>query len=248
MKPIIWMRLIRDSDASMVVQHVLQQLALRLDESGVGYCPNEQLRADAKVSLATVKRSTAWAREAGYLEQVRRGHRLGDGTQIANEWRLANLNGSPQSHRDEASTALPRAIETVSMAQSSVSMAPPRAPKRSITKRSKRTANADALPFEGLPEKPEPETAQVLVAEWIAHCPHRPPGQMIGQVSKQIKLMLDEGIEYQGIRRGLARWHEKRLHPSALPSIVHEAMNGAPQPRRLYRTDLVAPDTPEAWR
>jgi hypothetical protein len=41
--------------------------------------------------------------------------------------------------------------------------------------------------------------------------------------------MLDEGIRIDVIRAGLARWAQKGLHPSALPSVVHEVQtkNGA---------------------
>jgi hypothetical protein len=69
-------------------------------------------------------------------------------------------------------------------------------------------------------------TAQTLVGEWIDHCTKRPPGAVIGQVAKQVKSLLDEGVDYQDVRRGLAAWHTKGLHPATLPSVVNEAMNG----------------------
>ncbi|MCX5209719.1 hypothetical protein OG689_10535 [Kitasatospora sp. NBC_00240] len=79
------------------------------------------------------------------------------------------------------------------------------------------TAGADA---------PHPAvTAQTLVGEWLDHVPHRPPGNVIGQASKHLKQMLDEGVDPDHIRRGLALWTSKGLHPSALPSVVNEAMN-----------------------
>jgi hypothetical protein len=66
-------------------------------------------------------------------------------------------------------------------------------------------------------------TAQTLVGEWIDHCGDvRPPGRVIGQVSREIAVMLGEGIPYADVRRGLAAWHTKGLHPSTLPSVVHE--------------------------
>jgi hypothetical protein len=68
---------------------------------------------------------------------------------------------------------------------------------------------------------PDP-TAQTLVAEWIEHCPERPPGTVVGQTSKHVKAMLDEGIHVDRVRAGLAEWSRKGLHPSALPSVVHE--------------------------
>ena len=70
-----------------------------------------------------------------------------------------------------------------------------------------------------------PETTDALVADWIEHCRRRPPGQVIGQVGKQVKAMLAENIDPADIRRGIAAWHTKGLHPSALPSVVNELMN-----------------------
>jgi len=70
-----------------------------------------------------------------------------------------------------------------------------------------------------------PATTDALLGEWIDHCPKRPPGTVIGQVGKQIKAMLAEGVDSDDVRRGLAAWHTKGLHPSALPSVVNELMN-----------------------
>jgi hypothetical protein len=68
-------------------------------------------------------------------------------------------------------------------------------------------------------------TAQTLIAEWIDHCAKRPPGNVIGQVAKQLKTMLDEGVDPADVRGGLAAWHSKSLHPSTLPSVTNEVMN-----------------------
>jgi hypothetical protein len=72
--------------------------------------------------------------------------------------------------------------------------------------------------------------AQAIVAEWIDHCAKRPPGNVIGQLSKQIKAMLEEGIDPDDIRRGVAAWMAKNLHPSTLPSVVNEVMNRTSPP------------------
>lgn len=70
-----------------------------------------------------------------------------------------------------------------------------------------------------------PDTTDRLIGEWIEHCRKRPPGNVIGQVGKQVKALLAENIDPADIRRGLAAWHSKGLHPSALPSVVNEVMN-----------------------
>ena len=83
-------------------------------------------------------------------------------------------------------------------------------------------------------------TAQTLIAEWIDHCDgKRPPGQVIGQVAKHLGQMLDEGIPIEHVRAGLAAWHDKRLHPSALPSVVHEVRQG---PRTAARKGSTTDD------
>lgn len=68
-------------------------------------------------------------------------------------------------------------------------------------------------------------TAQTIVGEWIDRCRKRPPKNVIGQMSKHIAAMLAEGIDPDDIRRGIAAWMTKDLHPSTLPSIVNSVMN-----------------------
>lgn len=70
--------------------------------------------------------------------------------------------------------------------------------------------------------------AQTLIGEWIDHCGERPPSRLIGQVARELKTLLADGIAYDDVRRGFAAWHMKGLHPSALASVVHEVRT-APQ-------------------
>lgn len=101
-----------------------------------------------------------------------------------------------------------------------------------------------SLPLPGVPVPPRKQparrakrsdqhnpTTQTLLGEWIDMCAQRPPARVIGQVARELKLLLDEGIAVANIRRGVAHWHQRRLHPSALASCVHEAMNGGPKRR-----------------
>ncbi|WP_069751647.1 hypothetical protein [Streptomyces sp. EN16] len=81
---------------------------------------------------------------------------------------------------------------------------------------------------EAAPETPEPINAQTIVGEWLDRVNKRPPNNVIGQTSKQIKALLGEGIDPDDIRKGLARWMAKGSSPSAIPSFVNEAMNAAP--------------------
>lgn len=82
-------------------------------------------------------------------------------------------------------------------------------------------------------------TAQTLVAEWIDACRQRPPDDVVGQVARRVKAMLDEGIDPADVREGFIAWHKRRLHPSTLPSIVHEVREGGPAPRRDDRADVL---------
>ncbi|GHG15410.1 hypothetical protein ACFFSH_39395 [Streptomyces filamentosus] len=75
----------------------------------------------------------------------------------------------------------------------------------------------------------ETVSAQTIVGEWLSRVNKRPPSNVIGQTSKQIKKLLDEGIEPDDIRAGLSRWMSKGSAPSAIPSFVNEAMNASPQ-------------------
>ena len=87
------------------------------------------------------------------------------------------------------------------------------------------------------PEPPPPAApnpgnktpAQTLTSEWIDHCTTRPPSQVIGQVSRHLKQLLEvDCIEYKQVRAGLIRWQAKGLHPSTLPSVVNEVINSQP--------------------
>jgi transcriptional regulator with XRE-family HTH domain len=62
---------------------------------------NQQLADDLGVSLPTVQRRTRELRTLGYLEQVERGHRRGDGTLAANVYALS-LRITKVTARDES--------------------------------------------------------------------------------------------------------------------------------------------------
>lgn len=79
---------------------------------------------------------------------------------------------------------------------------------------------------------PAPTSAQTLIGEWIDHCGDaRPDSRVRGHVAKEVGRLLAEGIPYDDVRRGLAAWHDRRLHPSALASVVHELRLGPPPTR-----------------
>jgi DNA-binding Lrp family transcriptional regulator len=74
-----------------------------------------------------------------------------------------------------------------------------------------------------------PVTAQTIVGEWLERCAERPPSRVVGQLSKEIRILLDEDrIHPDWIRRGIALWMKKNLHPATLASVVNEVMNSGP--------------------
>src|SRR5258706_265170 len=79
----------------------------------------------------------------------------------------------------------------------------------------------------------------VIIGEWLDSCRRRPPSNVVGQVSKGVKGLLDEGIDPDDVRGGLELWASKGLHPSALPAVVNELMNSTP---------ARPPDRPSEWQ
>ncbi|WP_216588549.1 helix-turn-helix domain-containing protein [Streptomyces brasiliscabiei] len=74
-----------------------------------------------------------------------------------------------------------------------------------------------------------PITAQTIVGEWLERCPERPPSRVVGQLSREIRVLLDEDrIHPDHIRRGIAHWMKRGLHPATLASVVNEVMNTGP--------------------
>lgn len=80
------------------------------------------------------------------------------------------------------------------------------------------------------------QTAQTLIGEWIDNCSERPPGRVIGQLSKEIKTLLDEGQDYQQVRSAVQAWNTKGTHPSVLPSVLHELRNKRSQPPQQFQS------------
>lgn len=70
---------------------------------------------------------------------------------------------------------------------------------------------------------------QALVGEWLEHCAERPPKRVIGQVSRELKvLVVEDQIPVDLVRRGLAAWARKGANPASLASFVHEQQPKAP--------------------
>jgi hypothetical protein len=68
-------------------------------------------------------------------------------------------------------------------------------------------------------------SAADLAAEYAADCAHRPPGEVLGQLERQVGGLLNEGFEPGVLRTALDRLRAKGLHPRTLPSLVNEIVN-----------------------
>ncbi|MHC0429515.1 hypothetical protein ACX6XY_04890 [Streptomyces sp. O3] len=82
---------------------------------------------------------------------------------------------------------------------------------------------------------PHAVSTSELIAEYAAACTHRPPKDVLGHLAHEVRKLLGEGIAPAHIRAGLERHRAKGLHPSTLPSLVHEAMNAAPAAPVVHR-------------
>lgn len=89
-------------------------------------------------------------------------------------------------------------------------------------------------------------SAKDLIGEYAAGCPHRPPQDVLGHLGREVKKLLAEGIAPDHIRAGLNLHRAKGLHPSTLPSLVHETMNATPA-AAAYRPWTNPTDTAAAY-
>ncbi|WP_370416903.1 hypothetical protein [Streptomyces fradiae] len=94
---------------------------------------------------------------------------------------------------------------------------------------------------------PQSVSAKDLIGEYAAGCPHRPPQDVLNHLGREVKKLLAEGISPDHIRTGLDRHRAKGLHPSTLPSLVHEAMNAAPSLAAAHRPWTNPADTAAAY-
>lgn len=87
---------------------------------------------------------------------------------------------------------------------------------------------------------PQSPTAQTLLAEWIDHCHTPPPARVRGHVARELKTLLDEGHPHHRVREALIEWNRRGLHPSTLPSVLHElnTKHAPPRPRITGRMDF----------
>ncbi|MFC7909020.1 hypothetical protein [Streptomyces nigra] len=153
--------------------------------------------------------------------------RAGDAPELGQEMTPARAGAALNSSLGPVSTNVPFGGE-----------AAPSGPADASTPGDTRDAQDEVLEGEPVdeaqPAEPDAITAQTIVGEWLERCASRPPSRVIGQMAKEIRVLLDEDhVHPDIIRRGIARWMQRGLHPSTLPSVVNEVMNAqAASPRQ----------------
>ncbi len=78
------------------------------------------------------------------------------------------------------------------------------------------------------PASEAPTQAGVLMAGWIAGQQERPPSRVIGQLAKEVKQLLLDGVPGDVVRASLDEWQLKGQHPSVLSSIAHAIRSRRP--------------------
>ncbi|MFF9339716.1 hypothetical protein ACF1CG_08140 [Streptomyces sp. NPDC014773] len=94
---------------------------------------------------------------------------------------------------------------------------------------------------------PQSVSAKDLIGEYAAGCTYRPPQDVLNHLGREVKKLLVEGISPDHIRAGLDRHRAKGLHPSTLPSLVHEAMNAVPAATAAHQPWTNPTDTAAAY-
>lgn len=212
----------------------------RLVLLAIADCANDA-GAEAYPSMATLVKKTG-LHERSVQRAVKHLVGLGElivqphaGPRGCNRYRIRMTPGSvPPPSENHPGTLPPRQDATPAQSPPTPGTAPP-LPRHTAT------STPGTAPPEPSFNHPltvlEPSGAQQIVAEWIDRCAKRPPKPVVGQMAKQIASMLGEGVDPDDIRRGIAQWMTKDLHPSVLPSVVNAVMNGSRASPRPSTTD-----------
>ncbi|TDC75689.1 hypothetical protein [Streptomyces hainanensis] len=67
---------------------------------------------------------------------------------------------------------------------------------------------------------------QEMLAEYVTGCRSRPPAKVLSHLGREVRELLAEGVDPSAIRTALSRFRNSPKHPSVLPSLVNEVLNG----------------------
>jgi biotin operon repressor len=168
----------------------------------------EELRRVTGVSRSTANDALRALEAAGWLVVVRKATQ-----HYSTRYRLV----VPRTqHSDSQNAASPSSVarQSVQHAASRHQHAASRTPTATVTTTEQN--EAASRPRAG---------AQSIITAWVDLCHQRPPARVLGQVAREVSSMLDEGFSEETVTAGVLAWHQRSLHPSALPSIVNELLN-----------------------
>lgn len=206
-----WGKRVKDPVAKIV----LLKLADQANDSGVCWPSRATIADHTNASERTISRKIGYLAECGLLE-IRRRERA-DGGQTSNVYILA------------VGTPIP-----------GVTVSPPPSPSGDKPPLSTVSSHEPSV---GLTTIQKDGGAQDLVAYAIDQSESlgsKVPARTKGHIARTIKELLDEGFPTEQIRTGITYLIERRLHPSTLPSLVHEA--GLPARRRPAGSSIDSAD------
>lgn len=208
-----------EQDLPHAEKSVLVALAHRADKNGYCYPGIEMIATMTGASRRTVIRAIQGLDEKNLITRERRHRSNGSRTSTSYTLNLSatmshnpGANVTPSEHEPKCHHDTPL----------SATVTPP--PDKSVlisqivpTEHEEKTGT--------MIEKLKPQTAQTLIAEWIDGMNQKPPGRVIGHLSKEIKNLLDEGYDYQLVRQATILWSQKNLSPGTLPSFLNQVIN-----------------------
>ncbi|WP_346136353.1 hypothetical protein [Streptomyces carpaticus] len=171
-----------------------------------GVCGSRGCKPVAQAPAATVGRGLGEGSVSPRAE-IAEGARNGDGVlagfgESAGEGRISDRSSSPRRQVVEGSGTGSRTLDLG-----------PRIMDRGST------SDAESRARGGVPE---------LLAAFVAGCTHRPPQKVVDRLEREIRALLDEGVDPVHIRAGLERFGARPMHPAVLPSLVNQVMNTPP--------------------
>lgn len=159
----------------------------------------------------------------------------------------AGRQGGRRSGRTRSNHASKREANASTDTKQTPKQTPKQEPKQKRTPTPTPFASSEAKVSDGADKRRKP-TAQTLIGEYVDDCATTPPKRHLGQLSQQVKALLDEGYDAARIRPALHRLRAKGLHPSTLPSVLNQVLNAAPETTLDDRSNSHLRDAPpEAW-
>lgn len=159
------------------------------------------------------------------LEEKRESERIRKANYRKSQQRPNNVPvGHPEGHQAESSPPGPTRPDPTHLTEAKASGGDAAEPEQLFDL----PEDAEVLEV----EESATANAGTIIAQWLESVTGpRPPGRVIGQLSKEIKNLLDEGHDYTDVLTATQAWSRKATHPGTLPSVLHEIRN----PRTMTR-------------